>query len=68
MIKAADATTGEQQTCTKEQCIAKLMADGLTKEAAEAKYAACNVDGKCTGKCGTDKSGCAAAKTTGGKR
>jgi len=68
MAKSANATTGVNQTCTKEQCITKLMAEGLTKEAAEAKYAACNVDGKCTGKCGTDKAGCAAAMTTGGRK
>jgi hypothetical protein len=66
MLKTADAKAGE--TCTKEQCISRLLAQGLTKEAAEAKYAACMVDGKCTGKCGTDKAGCAATAAAGGSK
>jgi len=53
------AQTAGTQTCTKEQCIAKLTAEGLSKEEAEAKYAACHVDGKCTGKCTGASGGCA---------
>jgi hypothetical protein len=45
---SAKAATNEP--CTKEQCVAKLMADGLSKKDAEAKYAACMTAGKCSGK------------------
>lgn len=48
MMAKANVTT--TQACTKEQCVAKLMADGLSKEEAEAKYAACVAEGKCSTK------------------
>ncbi len=71
-VTTASATTGcpmmakaaATESCTKEQCVAALMATGLSKEEAEAKHAACMVDGKCTGKCGGTAGGCAKLGTT----
>jgi hypothetical protein len=51
-ILKADATS-TTQGCTKEECIAKLVADGMTQSAAEAKYATCLAGGKCGGSSAT---------------
>jgi hypothetical protein len=47
-IMKANATS-TKQGWTKEQCISKLMADGMSKTEAEAKYAECLTGGHCTG-------------------
>jgi len=48
-VVKADATT-MNKTCTKEECIAKMTADGMTQAEAEAKYAACLAGGSCADK------------------
>jgi len=44
----ANATT-PAKSCTREECISKLMADGMTREQAEAKCAACLAECKASG-------------------
>ncbi len=46
--KAIKADAAEK-TCTKEECVAKLMADGMSREEAEAAYE------KCAAKCAKSK-------------
>ena len=45
-VMKANATAAGK-SCTREECIAKLMAQGMTKDQAEAKYEACLATGKC---------------------
>ena len=57
------ASTGEKKSCTKEECVAKLVASGMSKEDAEKKATACLAEGKCTGKHEAGKGCCAAQKS-----
>ena len=57
------ASTGEKKSCTKEECVAKLVASGMSKEDAEKKATACLAEGKCTGKPEAGKGCCAAQKS-----
>lgn len=52
-------SAGDKKSCTKEECVAKLMASGMSKEDAEKKAETCMASGKCTGTHEAGKGCCA---------
>jgi len=53
MTKANVVQKASTESCTKDQCIAKMIESGMTKEAAEKHYAECKTTGQCTKSCGS---------------
>ncbi len=49
MQKTGATVSTKAETCTKDECIDKLIKAGFSKEDAEKKYTACMASGKCTG-------------------